>query len=49
MEVMRRKREAKEMGRNFKEMGVGVEVEELMEPAEPTGPSSPVEPVVEWG
>ena len=37
IEVMRRKREAKEAGRKFKEMGVGVEVEEL------------TEPVVEWG
>ena len=37
MDLIRRKREAKEAGRKFKEKGVGNEVEELEEPAELTG------------
>ena len=46
MEMIRRRREAREAGRRFEEKGVGNEVEEL---EEPTGPSGPVELVVEWG
>ena len=49
MEIIRRKREAKEAGRKFKKKGVGNEVEELEELAELTGPSGPVELVIQWG